>query len=112
MLQRMTIRTRLIVSFSVLVALLLVLGGNAWWGGFSHQRAFERFSRDTVDSLVLADEVWAGVLSSRRHEKDMVLLSGYGQHGLEHRRLWNEQQARLKKSLRQLDTCSGGGDEV
>ncbi|WP_280926206.1 methyl-accepting chemotaxis protein, partial [Caldimonas mangrovi] len=94
MLRRFTIQTRLTVAFSALALLVALLSAAAWLTSRLQNQSVNRFNHHVVLSMKSADELWVAMLSSRNHEKDMLLSIGDMQALQALRADWKQDQER------------------
>ncbi len=102
-LRNLSIRSRLISAFSVLVFLLLILGGTSWLASRAQTDSFNQFNDNVVKAMGLADSARGSLLNSRRYEKDILLTSGHTQQVSTSRGLWNKEQQAMNAVLTELE---------
>ncbi|WP_269631434.1 methyl-accepting chemotaxis protein [Pelomonas sp. BJYL3] len=103
MLRQLSIKARLGLAFSLMVLLMLVLGGGGWLATRAMFGAFETFNTSVVASLRSVDDLRSGMLTARRYEKDMIFAAiGVADFKRAQER-WEEAMKSADKGLKDLE---------
>ena len=106
MLENVKIGVRLGIAFTLLLLLLLVLGGTAYWGVDTVSRQMTRMLKIDGNIAEHSARARANVLGLRRYEKDIFLNIEKPEKVAEYRKKWDEQLDHLKKRLDDIDKAA------
>jgi methyl-accepting chemotaxis protein len=112
MLQNLTIGRRLGLAFGLLLALMLGLAGTGIWGAKRSAASANSLATEEVPELALALRLESGVLTLRRHEKDMFLNIASVAAMEANVGKWNEAFAGAKARIDSLGTYANDAEEI
>jgi methyl-accepting chemotaxis protein len=112
MLQNLTIGRRLGASFGLLLVLMLALAGAGYWGAKTAANASAGMSNEEVPELSLSLRIESGVLTLRRHEKDMFLNISDQNLVEELVGKWNAAYAEVNARVDSLAEFASDADEI
>ena len=112
MLRQLSIRQRLIAAFSILVVLLLALGGIGLWVAKSQHDAFNSFHQRLMTSSVKGQELRGALAQMRRYEKELVAAVGNPEQVEEHGKQWKAAAAQANAAIADLAQRAQDPDSV
>jgi methyl-accepting chemotaxis protein len=98
-LRSFTIRTRMLGAIVMVIALFVLVGATALWGGGRMKSLNSEFMEHSVHEIATVGELRATLGDLRRHEKNMVIDYEDGIAVLKHREAWMATAQALKKSF-------------
>ena len=112
MLQNLKIGRRLGIAFGALLLLMLALAGTGYWGASNAAESSRSMANEEVPELALALRIQSGVLTLRRHEKDMFLNIANADAMEGYVGKWNEAHAGVKARLDSLAERASDPEEI
>jgi methyl-accepting chemotaxis protein len=112
MFKDLKIGRRLGLAFGALLLLMLALAGAGYWGASNAAESSRSMANEEVPELALALRIQSGVLTLRRHEKDMFLNIARSDVMEEYVGKWNEAHASVKARLDSLAGRASDPEEV
>ncbi|WP_301259495.1 methyl-accepting chemotaxis protein [Eleftheria terrae] len=103
MLRRLSIQTRLTLSFALMALLVVVLGAAAWYTSRLQNQSINRYNEHVVLGMKAADMSYVAMLQSRRYEKDLLLSIGDASKAADYLAKWKQEQQQLKQWLADLN---------
>ncbi|CAN7491717.1 methyl-accepting chemotaxis protein [Rhizobacter sp. LjRoot28] len=99
MLRRLTVQTRLMLSFGLMALLVALLSGAAWYTTRLQNQSVNRYNHHVVLSMKSGTEAWVAVLQAREQERRLIVHLGDAAKGAAALTQWKAEQARVTALL-------------